>query len=72
LALGFSSSFLGRNWFEQPQNSRFVNGNVVGFVASDEILWFILCGMMDVTFDPDVRSDFSDDDAANSACLRIP
>jgi len=49
-----------------------MNRDVVCFVAADEELWFAFRGMMYVAFDPEIRSDFFENDTTNSACFGIP
>lgn len=55
-----------------PQKSErcaFVNGNMLGLVALDQILRLAFCGVMNVSFESHIRNDFLHDDAANSAGL---
>lgn len=40
---------------------------MIGFVAAYDVLWFILRGVMNIAFDPDARSDFSQNDTAHPA-----
>jgi hypothetical protein len=49
-----------------------VDGNVIGFLALDEVLRLVPRGMMDVTFEAYVGNNFLHDDAAHSPCLRVP
>lgn len=49
-----------------------MNRDVVRLVAADEELWFAFGGMMYVALDPEIRSDFFENDTTNYACFRIP
>lgn len=54
---------------QKSERGAFVNGNMLGLVALDQILRLAFCGVMNVTFESHIRNDFLHDDAANSAGL---
>jgi hypothetical protein len=67
--------FLVSVWFlrlEKSQGLPFMNGHMIGLVALDEVLWFILRGVVQITLEPYVRSDLPENDPANSSGLRVP
>ena len=45
---------------------------MVGLVTLNQILRFVLRGVVHVAFDANIRSDPLEDDAANSARFRVP
>jgi hypothetical protein len=49
-----------------------VNGDVVGFVALDQILRFFFGGVMSVAFEYHIGHNSLRDSAANWTCFRIP
>lgn len=55
--------------FERPS---LVDSNVVGFVALDEVLRFVLRGMVHVAFEPHIGNDFLHHHAANPARFGVP
>lgn len=57
---------------EKSKSGTFMNCDVVGLVALDEILGLRFRGVMDVAFESHVGNDFLHDDAPNSTGLRIP
>jgi len=49
-----------------------VNRDVVGLVAPNEILRFVLRGVVDIAFESHIGDDLLHDNAANPTCFRIP
>lgn len=49
-----------------------MNRYVLGLVALNEVLRFSFRGVMDVAFEFHIRNSFLDDDAADTARLRVP
>ena len=58
--------------WDQPEGSAFVNCYVFGFVTLDEILWRFPRGVMHISFEFRIGSDFLDDESTNPTSLRIP
>ena len=56
----------------QPESSRFVHRNVLGFITLDEVLRLFAGSMMHIALEPRVRGDLPDDESAYQASLRIP
>src|SRR5262249_10963760 len=55
-----------------PQHAPLVQGNVIGLVAFDLVLRFVLAGVVDVSFVVHVLCMHLDDFPADPAGLRIP
>jgi hypothetical protein len=49
-----------------------VNGDVIGFIALDEILGFLFSGVVRVAFEFHIGNHFLHYNAANSTCFRVP
>ena len=49
-----------------------MNCDVIGCVALDEILGLFFGSVVDVAFDFHIGNDFLHENAANSACFRVP
>src|SRR6516164_8938147 len=56
----------------QPESTAFVNRDMVGFVALDQILGRFSRSVVDVSLDLCVSSKLLDDDSADPASLGIP
>ena len=52
---------------KKSQRPSFVDRHMIGYVTFDEVLRLILCGVVHITTDSDVRSNPLQDDPANSA-----
>ena len=46
--------------------------NMIGFITLDEVLRFILRGVVHIAFETNVGDNFSNDHAANSSRLGVP
>src|SRR6516162_4811014 len=57
---------------QEPQHATLVQGNVIGFVAFDFVLGFVLAGVVDVSFVIHVLCVRLDDFPADPSGLRIP
>jgi hypothetical protein len=57
---------------QKLQRPAFVDGDVFGFVALNEVLGFRLGHMMNIALEIHVGRDFLRDDSANSTLLRVP
>ena len=57
---------------EELERAAFVDGDVVGLVALDEVLRVVLGGVMDVALVVVAGDDFFEDDAADEAGFGIP
>src|SRR6266481_1583139 len=70
---GLCHSVRGRRLATQePQRAPLVQGNVIGLVAFDFVLGFVLAGVVDVSFVIHVRRMHLDDFPADPPSLRIP
>jgi hypothetical protein len=50
----------------------FMDRQMIGLVALDEILRFLSRSVVHIALDPHIRNNFLDNDAANSPSFRIP
>lgn len=57
---------------EESQRLSFVNGHMIGLVTLNEVLRYILRGMVHVPLQPNVRSDLLENHPANSTSLGVP
>ena len=61
-----------RSATEMPQDRTFMQGDVIGLVAFDLVLWIILARVMDVALVVHVARMYPHDTTADSAGLRVP
>jgi len=54
------------------RSTAFMNCDVIGLIALDEILGFFFCGVVGIALERHVGNDFLHDSAAYAACFRIP
>src|SRR5258707_15347831 len=70
---GLCHSVRGRRLATQePQRAPLVQGDVIGLVAFDFVLGFVLAGVVDVSFVVHVLCMHVDDSPADPPSLRIP